>query len=451
MFKWLKILLVGFLVSCFYFPVTYTFFPVANTKNLMAAVGLVLVLYTLLKKQEFSFPGDLLMLLVFSSAVSLISLLAITYNQTPDTTYVTYIRSAIIWLSGAYAVCFFIWLVHKRIDVPLVVNYLAGVCVFQCIMAIWIDFNPVVRAFVDSYVQQGQDLLKEIERLYGIGASLDVGGSRFAATLAAIAFMLVQKPEDRGHTPQFLLVLAFVIITVLGNMIARTTLVGVGVGLVYLILLEIKNIALRHYDPEYRSSLPAWILTLAMAIPVGVFFYNSNAQFHDLVRFGFEGFFSLFEEGHWGTDSTGKLESMIVWPDNPKTWMIGDGYFENQRNDPNYIGEATTRGYYMGTDIGYLRFIFYCGVPGLIAISIVMIYAGIISAKAFPKYAHVSMMGVLCNFIIWLKVSTDLFPFLSLLAALAFFTSDLEYLKKEEETPEEETPEEKAESSKSPS
>lgn len=443
MLKWLKILLAGFLVSCFYFPVKYSFIPIANTKNLMAAVGLVLVLVVLIKKQEFSFPRELLVLLIFAGAVSLISLLAITYNQTPDTTYVTYIRSAIIWLSGAYATCYIIWLVHKRIDVPLVVNYLAAVCVFQCVMAIWIDFNPTVRLFVDSHVQQGQDLLQDIGRLYGVGASLDVGGSRFAATLAAIAFMLVQKPEDRGNTPQFLLVLAFCIITFLGNMIARTTLVGVGIGLGYLVLMELRNITLRSYEPEYRSSLPAWLLVLAMAIPVGMFFYSSNEQFHDLVRFGFEGFFNLFEEGHWGTDSTGKLESMIVWPDNPRTWIIGDGYFENQRNDANYIGNATRRGYYMGTDIGYLRFIFYCGVPGLIAISAVMIYAGVIAAKGLPLYAHVFMMGVLCNFVIWMKVSTDLFPFLSIFAALAFLTSDLEFLKRhdpEEEDASEEAP-----------
>jgi len=442
MLKWLKILLVGFLVSCFYFPVKYSFIPIANTKNLMAAVGLVLVLVVLIKKQEFSFPRDLLVILIFAAAMSLISLLAITYNQTPDTTYVTYIRSAIIWLSGAFGVCYIIWLVHKRVDVPLVVNYLAGVCVFQCIMAIWIDFSPAVRLFVDSHVQQGQDLLQDIGRLYGVGASLDVGGSRFAATLCAISFMLVQKPEDRGNTPQFLLVLAFVIITVLGNMIARTTLVGVGIGLFYLVLMEIRNATLRKYDDGYRSSLPAWLLTLAIAVPVGMFFYSSNAQFHDLMRFGFEGFFNLFEEGEWGTDSTGKLESMIVWPDNPGTWLIGDGYFENQRNDANYIGTATRRGYYMGTDIGYLRFIFYCGIFGLIAISAVMVEAGVIASKAFPKYAHIFMMGVLCNFVIWMKVSTDLFPFLSIFASLGFLSSDLEYLKRhdQEEAEEASTP-----------
>ena len=83
----------------------------------------------------------------------------------------------------------------------------------------------------------------------------------------------------------------------------------------------------------------------------------------------------------------------------------------------------------MGTDIGYLRFIFYFGVIGLIAISAVMVYTGVIASKAFPKYAHIFMMGVLCNFIIWLKVSTDLFPFLAVFASAAFFTQDLQFLK----------------------
>lgn len=428
MIKWLKILLVGFLFSGFYFPVTYSFIPIANTKNLMGAVGLICLLIVLLKKQEFSFPRGLLVIMVFSAAVSLISLLAITYNQTPDTTYVSYIRSAIIWLSGAFACCYFIWLVHKRISVPLVINYLAWICVFQCVMSLLIEFIPAVRAFVDAHVSQGQSLLQDIGRLYGIGASLDVGGSRFAATLCGIAFLLVQKKEDRDNISQISLVFTFIVITVIGNMIARTTLVGVAVGLFYLILMEIRNIGVRRHDEGYTSSLGSWLISLVIILPITVFFYNTSPEFNDLLRFGFEGFFSFFEEGEFSTDSTGKLESMIVWPDNLKTWIIGDGYFENQRNDSNYIGDATRKGYYMGTDIGYLRFLFYFGIFGLIAISAVMIEAGVIAAKTFPKYSHIFMMGVLCNFIIWLKVSTDLFPFLSIFASLSFLHMDLEFL-----------------------
>lgn len=58
---------------------------------------------------------------------------------------------------------------------------------------------------------------------------------------------------------------------------------------------------------------------------------------------------------------------MWIWPDNPMTWLIGDGYFNNPINsNPYYIGPASTN-YYMGTDVGYCRFIFYFGLIGLSA------------------------------------------------------------------------------------
>lgn len=442
MVKWLKILITGFLVSCFYFPVIYKFFPVSNTKNLMAAFGLVCLLVVLIKKREFSVPRELLILLFLSGVVSLVSLFAININQTPDKTYVTYIRSAIIWLSGAFGVCCAIWLTHKRISVPLVVNYLVWVCVFQCVVALLNEFVPVFRAFIDATVEQGQGLLQDLGRMYGLGAALDVGGSRFAAVLVAIVFLLEQKRDDRDGLFQVPLVLAFIIITVVGNMIARTTLVGVGLGLVYLVFAELRIISLRRIDKDYHSSLGAWVLVILFAAPICVYFYNTSLQFQEMMRFAFEGFFNYFEEGEWSTDSTAKLETMYVWPDNLKTWMIGDGYFENQRNDPNYIGIATRNGYYMGTDVGYCRFIFYFGIPGLLAISAVMIYAGVISAQGFPKYSLIFIMGVLCNFIVWLKVSTDLFPFLSIFVALTFLTSDIEMIESIREEEEQEEDEE---------
>ena len=433
--KWLKILLTGIAVSLFYFPITFTFFPVSNTKNLMAAVGLVCVLFFLVRKREFSFPRDLVVLLLLSSFVSIISLFSITYNQTPDTSYVEYIRAAVIWLSGAFAICMFIYLTHKRVDVPLLVNYLMAVCIFQCVMAMLIHYVPAVQIFVDSYVNQGQGLLKEMDRLYGVGASLDVGGSRFAAVLVAIAYMMEESKEKNGNTPKIVLVLAFCIITVIGNMIARTTIVGTIIGLVYVALMEMRRMGWKKAD-DFHSSWLAWIATLAILIPTGVTLYNTSPDFHDQMRFGFEGFFSLFEKGEWEVRSNTTLEKMVVWPEELRTWVIGDGYFENQRNDRNYIGSATTAGYYMGTDIGYLRFLFYFGVIGLLAISAVMAFAGIVSIKAFPDHFPLFLMGIAANFVVWLKVATDLFPFLSLFACLSFLYQELKILKEKEEPPE---------------
>lgn len=435
MIKWLKILLTGILVSLFYFPVVIAVFPLAISKNILAVFGLVIVMVVLLRKKEFVLPGEFLMLLVFSGVVSLIALFSINYNQTPDDTYVMYFRSVIIWVSAAFFVCYCIWKTHDRIDVPLIVKYLAAVCVFQCIIAMAIHFVPAVQGFVDANFIQGQSFFHNTGRLYGIGAYLDVGGSRFAAVLVALAFLIEQDDEKRGNTHRFWLVFAFCIITVLGNIIARTTIVGTIIGLFYIILMELKNLleASKGDRQKGKSSLSSWIVVLAISIPLVVFFYQLSPPFQELMRFGFEGFFALVEKGEWDVSSNTALESMIVWPEEFRTWIIGDGYFENQRNDINYIGDATTEGFYMGTDIGYLRFIFYFGVFGLLAISATIIYTGVLAAKAFRDYAPMIMMGVLANFVVWLKVSTDLFPFLGFFAAAAFFVSDLEFLEPKNE------------------
>ena len=126
---------------------------------------------------------------------------------------------------------------------------------------------------------------------------------------------------------------------------------------------------------------------------------------------------------------------MIVIPEETRTWIIGDGYFDNQRNDINYLGDATEEGFYMNTDIGYLRFIFYFGLIGLVAISLVMIYAAYLSADSFPEYKTLFWLVCLANFVIWLKVSTDLFLFFCLFICASIIRDTFQE-EDEEETPE---------------
>ena len=403
-----------FVVSMFFFPFSFSFFPAQNTKNVMAAFGLVFLFMTLVYKREFLLPRGILILLLLSTLVSVASLFSINYNQTPDNSYVTYFRAALIWLSAAYVVCMVIYFAHGKIDVPILVNYLIGVCLFQCTMALLIDFIPAVKSFVDAYILQGQDLLTDLNRLYGIGAALDVAGSRFAAVLIAIAAYVDYKKDELKASSIFIYLFSFILITVVGSMIARTTIVGLGIGLGYLFIRQFQGIFQQRDQGGDKKVLGMWGAALGLLIPLAIFFYNTSDQFYRLMRFGFEGFFSLAETGEWVVTSNEKLETMIVFPEDLETWIVGDGYFANQRSDVNYLGDATENGYYMGTDIGYLRFIFYFGIIGLIAISLVMVYAAFLCADTNPEYKAIFWMVCLANFVVWMKVSTDLFLFFCL-------------------------------------
>ena len=154
-------------------------------------------------------------------------------------------------------------------------------------------------------------------------------------------------------------------------------------------------------------------ITFALVAMCSVFvltyFYNTNANVHDNLRFGFEGFFSLAEKGRWETHSNEILKNMYVFPDNIRTWMIGDGYLENPYDiDPYYIGPKWG-GYYMATDVGYLRFIFYFGLAGMIAFSLYMFYAARILMDKHPKYKVLFLLVHLVNYVMWFKVASDLF------------------------------------------
>ena len=141
-----------------------------------------------------------------------------------------------------------------------------------------------------------------------------------------------------------------------------------------------------------------------------IYLYKTDLVIQDYLRFGFEGFFSLVEQGKWDVGSNNILrEYMIVFPDNLKTWLIGDAYAMNPSEyDPLYIGPVF-KGFYMNTDVGYLRFIFYFGIIGCITMVLFISKISAICIERFPEYRVMFLMLLVVNLVIWLKVTTDIF------------------------------------------
>lgn len=409
MWKLIQVLLAGVAVSFFFFPFEFTFLPGVNTKMAMAGVGLVLYVLDLAKGRAPQIMKDGFVIAVLAALVSLCGLISVILNGTNDYTYATYIVSMYVWLGGAYTAIKVVRLVHGYVSVELVCNYLIGVCVGQCIIALMIDWIPAVKIFVDRYVVGFDfvdlEMFSSAKRLYGIGAGLDVAGSRFAAILVMIAMMAQNLSKTRYEKYIWLYLIAFILISVVGNMIARTTTVGILVAVAYWIYSLVKN-------GESRGKLRLWkylILILVIFIPVITYLYSVDYNFQNNIRFAFEGFFSMAEKGYWETNSNNILKNMIVFPDNFKTWVIGDGYIENPTGrDPYYVGPAYG-GYYMGTDIGYLRFIFYFGMIGLSMFILYFYKVAKACMTRFPKYTTMFGLVLAINMIVWLKVSTDIF------------------------------------------
>lgn len=415
MIQILSIIFVTIITSLYFFPIDVA--TGVNTKMIIAVFGLLVLMVKLAQKVIY-LEKDYITLSLSALAVSLCGVLSMWYNDTSDTAYATYIVSMWVWLGGAYFVVNLIKFVHGKDTVLLLCNYLIAICVLQSVLALSIDMNPAVKTFVDSIYPDGTYYAKH-ERLYGIGAALDVAGSRFSAALIMITCIGLTYGNKLRKTWLALYVLSFLIIAVLGNMVARTTTIGVILSLAYLLFVTFR----RGGTDESVSKKILWkwmIVIILLVIPVIVHYYKSNPIINDNMRFAFEGFFSLVEKGKWEVHSNDMLQNMYVFPDNTKTWIIGDGYFANPgATDQYYTGRMRTE-YYMGTDVGYLRFIFYFGALGLIAFISFFGKATRLCMKRLKENKYMFVLLLILNLVIWFKVATDIFvvfaPFLCLSA-----------------------------------
>lgn len=414
--KYFLYVIIAILVNFGLFPAEFSFMPYTNTKMIMAGMGLLLLCIQRVQGKNQEVSRDFFIVSIFAALVSIAGVISTGYNGTSDYTYVSYIISMWVWCGSSYLIIYVIKAVHHKVSFWLVSNYLILVCVVQCLIALAISLNPIIKSYIDSVLVP--ESLEDLNgRLYGICCSLDVAGTRFAAVLVIIAALCVDNEKVREDKILLLYVIAYIVIAVIGNMISRTTIIGVGLSLIYWIFRT--GLWRLRIDSSSTRFLRYMVFALLTIIPITVYEYYYNSIIYQNLRFAFEGFFSLIEKGYWETHSNNRLMEMVVYPTDLKTWIIGDGYFNNPLStNPYYTGRGIGS-YYMNTDIGYLRFIFYFGAIGLLCFVAFMCKVANVCMARFREYKKAILLLLFLNFIIWLKVSTDIFVIFSFFLSIS--------------------------------
>lgn len=394
---------MGILCSLYIFPFEFHAFPGVNTKMILALFGLVLFGFDLIGKRSPEVGKDMLGVTIFALVFSLLSYFSVVYNNTTDMAYATYFISMWVWTGGAYFLIYVLRRVHSQASIQLIFHYFALVCVAQLFIALVIDANPAVQELVDSVISQNEEFLHETNRLYGIGASFDTAGIRFSCALIGLGYLITHKPSAFWLWSYWL---CFIIIVVVGNMMARTTIVGVLLSVLYMGCYKITPKA--YLSTRQLKRFLIWTALLVTAIVFIVAKYKSSPDFHHDIRYAFEGFFNYIETGEWETSSTNRLMSMVVWPDNMKTWLIGDGLFDNPYGS----------GFYMHTDVGYLRLIFYCGLIGLFSFIVMLLFIVYRLSVKWPKESLMVVFLFILQSLVWIKISTDIYQIFALLLLL---------------------------------
>ena len=407
MWRLIQILTIAVLVNCSYYSFNFAFWASGpNTKMILALFGLLWFLYDSWRGGKgVSIPRVLLGGAIFSILYSLVNLVAVEVNNTDDYSYANYITTFLVWVFSVYPAIRCIRIVHGEVTIPRIAYYLVGVTVFQCVTGLLNDNFPVMQSFTDSIVFTASEFYESIDRIRCFSVALDPAGVRFSLVLILISAVVCTDTEvQKSRRIVFLLLLSYILISAIGNMVARTTSTGMAMGLV-LLLFRSNTLGFR-IRKEMVQTMATFSLLLVVFSVAGVILYNTSEYFRGQLMFAFEGFFNYFNKGEFTTGSTEVLQTMWRWPEDDKTWIIGSGWYG---------------GFIYSTDIGYCRLILYSGLIGFVTFALSFVYYAYYFARKYPRYVWLFASFLAMTFLVWIKVSTDI---LMIYAFFFWFTAE---------------------------
>ena len=380
-----------------------------GTRAWFGCIGFLYFFYKVMTDAEHKrIDPDISRAVMILLSLALLSLVTIVINSTTDLVFLIYVPSMLAVAFAAYFVAQVVRRAYPENSGTAAKNIFINIVFIQiCIaffMFLWPDLaNKLNSLLVTSDLDK--DLLVETGefRLSGFGARFFGAGIVNCYALILIA-ALIRSIELSG-VRLFYLAAAFLLIAFLGMMMSRTTLIGAGLAVAFLMLPYSVKEPLCHRFVQQRRAF--WLsLSLIFIVLTGAaltFFSNLAESIAPAMQFGFELFINYFQSGRLESESTTQLLDMYSL-DSDLPLIVGDGHYA----DPQDPGQ-----YYKAVDVGYMRLIYYFGLPGLATYMAFQYRTIRMSSRHMglgegPKFFVVSLMLVLLlNF----KGFTDIFVF----------------------------------------
>lgn len=253
-----------------------------------------------------------------------------------------YPKSQVAWFFSSYLIVFLIYAIHKRPSINTVLLYISAAIGLQALIAMGMNMNESIQDFFFSLqmqVEYTEEIMEEgaSQRVMGYGIGFFGAGALSGLGLVTISYLLMRM--DLKPIGFILLVLTYVLIFYIGVFMARTTIVGmaVGLGLIGVLYLWDNKANIKQAKTFFLASI---FLMIA-----GYFFVMST--FSHFADWAFELFINFIEKGELTTTSSSGLTGMFKIPEDVHTLLFGSGSMD-----------------FSGTDVGYSRMLFWVGVPG---------------------------------------------------------------------------------------
>ena len=295
--------------------------------------------------------------LFYPVLMSLFTVLSSVVNTITENTFIIFPFQVIYLLLLSYCIYYITKRFCKVISFYVITRYFLMTLVVQSVIAIVMFVNQPICLFL--FDLQGIDLTSRVIKMYfgvrliGLGCFYFGAGAIYGLGLIAIMpFMLKAKNKQQ----LIKLILLYVYIFIVGIFFARTAMIGCVFSIVYLIFCILIPKMCNKVFLVFRQFI-IYLTVFGIAL---VFIYTSSPKlqedYGDIIDFGFEAFINLVENGELSTASSDGLTEyhLSIWPQNQKTYYIGDMRWTK--------GDS----FYSDSDVGYVRLLFYFGVPGVI-------------------------------------------------------------------------------------
>lgn len=406
-----KNILFLFLLFSFIYPVIWNAFPIAISR-IMGVFGMIYAFFYIKSNYVTTQYKNIV--------IGYVLLIMIAMFQTPfsDSFDIEFVKKVMIipLLNYFGALILYELLDKKKRTFGRLCDYILILALFQAIVSFIMFIIPEFRNSVFSLIHYEQNVIDLHEtlthRLMGIGQAFWGAGINYGVDLLILTLL----PDVKGsyiyeHKLLYWPITAIVIIA--GIFSARTFFISFIFVALYFVLMK-KNV--------FSTILNSYKYILI--IPIFLVLYHFletqlGTRIDKVEEHAYELFNNYEESGELESSSTNTLRSMYeILPSETRTWVIGDGKFRNEDGS-----------YYMHTDIGYFRQIFFYGLIGLFAFLIVVVYVYRKCIKQYTNPAIRTFLFIMLLFELTLnfKALTALTTYLGLFLAWGIMNKSKEH------------------------
>lgn len=366
------------LLNMYIYNISFVFLPL-TCRKILAIFGIFIFILKWQQTQHYK-RGINKTCQMFFWFISLIALSAVAgiFNGNWDTFFVS---STISFISNFFAAYFVLYNLHFLYQGQYRLNDLIFLCLITILSNNLLAFSASLSPGIYNILSNIQNMDSEtlnlttdnsgsLLRLFGLGENAFFNGGAYSCLGLLLATYLLFF--SKSLVQKYLFLLVFILILVTGILIARTTLVGFLLSILFLFYLSGRRFSL----------LSKHILIFLSVIPIsiGLFFFFIEYLNPKMLEWGLELIINYFTDNSVNSSSTNEMFDMWkIIPEHFSTYLTGDGQF----NLPD-------GSYYMHVDIGILRILYFVGIPGLFLIFMI-IYKLVFPVKLYDSQYKLSL------------------------------------------------------------